>query len=105
MTEHNVGKLGDFTPGVLRGFDLDGSSVAVLRLEDRFYAFVGAEVVEGVTFTSGYGVIAKNRVICMLHSSAFDVATGEVLTGPAPNPLQTYEVQIRDEDVYVALPG
>ena len=102
MTAHNVGKLSDFTSGVMRGFELDGWSVAVLRLEDRFYAFDNFCTHEGVTFTSGYGVVAKNRVVCMLHSSAFDIATGEVLTGPAPDALKTYNVRVEADDVWVS---
>ena len=104
MTEHAVGKLSDFTPGALRGFELDGWSIAVLRLGDSFYAFDNYCTHEGVTFTSGYGVVAKNRVVCMLHSSAFDVATGEVLTGPASDALTKYEVRIDGDDVFVEVP-
>jgi 3-phenylpropionate/trans-cinnamate dioxygenase ferredoxin subunit len=100
-----VGVLNDFAPGVMQPVDADGRSIVLLRLEDRFYAFDNFCTHEGVTLTSGYGVVAKNRVVCMLHSSAFDVATGEVLAGPAPDPLQTYEVLIQNEDVFVALPG
>jgi nitrite reductase/ring-hydroxylating ferredoxin subunit len=89
----------------MQGFELDGCSIAVLRLDDRFYAFDNFCTHEGVTFTSGYGVVAKNRVVCMLHSSAFDVATGVVLTGPAADGLKTYEVRIDGDDVLVATPG
>jgi 3-phenylpropionate/trans-cinnamate dioxygenase ferredoxin subunit len=100
-----IGALDDFAQGVMQPVEAGGRSIAVLRLEDRFYAFDNFCTHEGVTFTSGYGVVAKKRVICMLHSSAFEVATGEVLAGPAPDPLQTYEVLVQNFDVLVALPG
>jgi 3-phenylpropionate/trans-cinnamate dioxygenase ferredoxin subunit len=89
----------------MQGFELDGWTIAVLRLADRFYAFDNFCTHEGVTFTSGYGVVAKNRVVCMLHSSAFDVATGAVLTGPAPDALKTYDVRVEGDDVLVVIPG
>lgn len=105
MTEHAVGNVSDFTPGVMHPVEVDGWSIAVLRLDDRFYAFDNFCTHEGVTFTSGYGVVAKNRVVCMLHSSAFDIATGEVLTGPAPDPLKTYEVRTQGNEVLVLIPS
>jgi nitrite reductase/ring-hydroxylating ferredoxin subunit len=105
LTSHKVGKLSDFTSGVMRGFELDGWSIAVLRLDDSFYAFDNFCTHEAVTFTSGYGVVAKNRIVCMLHSSAFDVATGAVLTGPASDALKTYEVRVEGDDVLVAMPS
>jgi len=88
----------------MRGFDLDGRGIAVVRIQDRFYAFDNFCTHEAVTFTSGYGLVAKDRVVCMLHSSAFNVATGEVVAGPAPDPLQIYEVQIHDNEVFLLIP-
>jgi 3-phenylpropionate/trans-cinnamate dioxygenase ferredoxin subunit len=104
MPEFPAGKLSEYTPGVMRPFEVDGRSVAVLRIDDGIYAFDNFCTHEGVTFTSGYGVVAKNRVVCMLHSSAFDVASGDVLAGPAPEPLTVYATAVRGGDVFVEVP-
>jgi Rieske Fe-S protein len=56
---------------------------------------------EGVTLTSGDGVVAKNRIVCMLHSSEFDVATSEVLAGPAPD----LRSPGSERGVFLVLPG
>ena len=103
-SQENIGRVSDFEPGVMRPFNINGRDIAVVSLGETFYAFDNFCTHEGVTFTSGYGVVAKNRVICMLHSSAFDVASGEVLAGPAPDPLMTYEVKTQDEAVVVVIP-
>ena len=105
MTGFHVGSVGDFPDGQMRAVEIDDRPIAVLRSGDRFYAFDNFCTHEGVTFTSGYGVVAKNRVVCMLHSSAFDVATGAVLAGPAPDALKTYEVVVEGDDVLVATPS
>ena len=105
MTEFRVGSVDDFPDGQIRAVEVDDRPIAVLRLGEHYYAFDNFCTHEGVTFTSGYGVVAKNRVVCMLHSSAFDVATGQVLAGPAPDSLQTYQVVIKDDGSVVVVTG
>jgi 3-phenylpropionate/trans-cinnamate dioxygenase ferredoxin subunit len=104
VPEFAAGSVADFAPGVIRAVDANGRPIAVVRVDERFYAFDNFCTHEGVTFTSGYGVLAKNRIVCMLHSSAFDVETGEPLAGPAPEPLQTYAVTVRGDEVFVEVP-
>ena len=104
MAEHPIGVVADYPEGVLRGLEVADRSIAVIRLGERFYAFDNFCTHEGVTFTAGYGVVAKNRVVCMLHSSAFDVESGAVLAGPAPDPLATYDVEVCDGAVLISVP-
>jgi nitrite reductase/ring-hydroxylating ferredoxin subunit len=40
------------------------------------------------------------RLECPCHEGAFDVATGNVLYGPPPRPLDTIEVEVRDGQVW-----
>lgn len=41
-------------------------------------------------------------LVCPCHGSLFDVATGENLDGPAPEPLPAAEVEVRDGRVHLA---
>lgn len=47
------------------------------------------------------GVIEGNVLICPHHGSEFDITTGANLKGPAKKPIQTYEVKIEGDDVFV----
>jgi nitrite reductase/ring-hydroxylating ferredoxin subunit len=40
------------------------------------------------------------RLECPCHEGAFDVATGNVLYGPPPRPLDTIEIEVRDGQVW-----
>lgn len=41
-----------------------------------------------------------NRLECPCHEGAFDVATGNVLYGPPPRPLDRVEIEVRDGEVW-----
>lgn len=43
-------------------------------------------------------------VTCPVHFARFSLVDGEVLEGPAEEPLSVYPVQVRDGDVYVMVP-
>jgi 3-phenylpropionate/trans-cinnamate dioxygenase ferredoxin subunit len=99
----NVGKVSEFIEGQMRGFVVAGQPVAVVRLGDRFHAFADYCTHEGLTLTAGYGVAVENEVVCMMHTSVFDIETGEPTDGPAYDRLAIYRVVVEGEDVLVTL--
>ena len=103
-TVENVGKVADFDPGVMRPFRIDDQDIAVVNLGGTFHAFSNYCTHEAVTFTSGYGLVSDSFVVCMMHSSIFDVATGDVVSGPASDALTKYGVRIDGDDVLVEVP-
>lgn len=47
------------------------------------------------------GFIRDGMVKCPLHGAIFDIRTGKCLQGPAERDLQTYPVQVRDNEIFV----
>jgi len=43
----------------------------------------------------------QNVIICPCHSGTYNPTTGEVMSGPPPNNLKMYKVEITDEEVKV----
>jgi 3-phenylpropionate/trans-cinnamate dioxygenase ferredoxin subunit len=97
-----VGTLFDFQSGAIHSLSVGQRNLALIRLGEQFFAVENFCTHEAVTFTSGYGVVAASSLICMLHGSAFDLATGDVINGPAGDNLATFEVRVNGDDVFVA---
>ncbi|HLF27384.1 MAG TPA: DUF2231 domain-containing protein [Anaerolineae bacterium] len=79
--------------------EVDGKAMAIANLDGQFYAFQ-----EFCTHRYGplsEGRFVKGQVQCPWHGSCFDVRTGQVTHGPAKVDLKTYEVQVRDGQIWV----
>ncbi len=77
------------------------ADVLVCNVGGRIYAVANecsqdcAEIYTGRLF--------KEQVVCPRHGARFNVATGAVEAPPAILPLDTYEVKVEGEDIYVAV--
>lgn len=97
-----VAKTSDFTDGVIRGFRVDGADVAIVRWNQRYYAFQNACTHANYYFN--YLEIQEGgRIHCDAHGAIFDLASGCVLNGPAGGDLPVYEVRVDGENVLVSL--
>jgi nitrite reductase/ring-hydroxylating ferredoxin subunit len=97
-----VGKGADFKPGVIHAFEINGQSVAVANCGGTIRAFAGRCTHLDVPLVDGF--VNSEYVYCPMHDSCFDLQTGEVMSGPAANPLPIYSVLLEDDEVLVALP-
>ena len=95
-----AGKLSQFEEGDVYGCALPG--IAVVNIAGKLCAFDDFCTHEAVSLTGGYGAVYDDKIICMLHSSVFKAETGEVLSGPAYDPLKTYEIKVEGEDVFIS---
>ncbi len=78
------------------GLVLADQGVVLLRGSgDDVHAFSATCTHQGCTVSE----VTGGRILCPCHGSAFDAATGEVVTGPATAPLPTVEVTVTDGEV------
>ena len=96
-----VGRTDDFPAGTQRGVDHKGPKYLVVRLEDGFYGLAGMCTHEYAELATGY--LTGDQVLCPLHSSLFDVRSGEVLSSPATEDLRTFPVEVTEGRVYLVV--
>jgi len=78
------------------GLVLSEEGVVLVRGEgEEVHAFSTTCTHQGCPVTE----VTGGEIICPCHGSAFDAATGEVVDGPAPSPLNPIEVVVQGEDV------
>ncbi len=95
----NVAKLKDLPEDIPMPFNVDGIDIILIRRGDRVYALSRFCTHEGADLTLGF--LAEDRLICPLHLSQFDIATGDALNPPAEEPLKTYVVKLSGDDVSI----
>ena len=80
-----------------------GREIALARLDDGSWAAFDNDCTHEECPLSD-GDLDGDRIICYCHSSVFDMRTGEVLRGPADEPLTVYPVRVEEGELQVAVP-
>ena len=81
---------------------VDGLEIALARLDDGGWAaFDNACTHEECPLAEGE--LAGDRIVCYCHSSAFNPRTGQVLEGPAEEPLRVYETRVNGDELEVRI--
>ncbi|MDY7017749.1 MAG: non-heme iron oxygenase ferredoxin subunit [Nitrospirota bacterium] len=96
-----VARLSEIPEG--RGFsvDIQGRRLALFRSGEKVYAIEDSCTHAEASLSMGF--FDGEKVTCPLHFAEFRVSTGEVLEGPAEEPVKTYPVRIAGDDVELAL--
>lgn len=79
--------------------DVDGSEVAVFKIDGHFYAIEDVCTHDGAEIASGE--LDGDEIICPRHGARFCVKTGEVKCAPAYENIDTFPLQIVDGRVQI----
>ncbi|WP_020160791.1 non-heme iron oxygenase ferredoxin subunit [Methylobacter marinus] len=79
--------------------DVDGTDVAIFKIEGRFYAIEDVCTHDGAEIASGE--LDGCEIICPRHGARFCVKTGEVKAPPAYEDIDTFPVRIENGRVQV----
>ena len=89
-----VARADELDEGEMRAVEVLGNKVAVVNVGGTFYAFDDA--CTHLQCSLAEGDLEESTVICPCHGSEFDVRSGEVLQGPAREPVETYETRVEE---------
>ena len=86
--------------GEMYPIDVDGEELLLTRVNGCIFAVHGICTHEYAQLWDGE--LEDETIWCPLHSSGFNVRTGEATNLPAVERLPTYDVRVEGEQVYVS---
>jgi nitrite reductase/ring-hydroxylating ferredoxin subunit len=82
--------------GTIRPVTVDGEPCALIRHAEGWSLVPDSCTHAACAFTTNGEVADGTVLICNCHGSEFDLRTGEVLEGPAQQPLEVTSVRVPD---------
>jgi nitrite reductase/ring-hydroxylating ferredoxin subunit len=79
--------------------EANGKSIAVFLVDSKYYAIDDGCTHELASLSEGY--LEDTVIECPLHQGAFCIKTGQALHAPAEDPVTTYEVEVKDDRIFV----
>ncbi|MGH2721688.1 MAG: Rieske (2Fe-2S) protein [Actinomycetota bacterium] len=86
-----AGRIGD---GGMARFKLDSATVAVANVSGTFFACDDVCTHRGCPLAKGH--LEGATVVCPRHGGRYDLASGAVLGGPPPRPVNVHPVRVVD---------
>jgi 3-phenylpropionate/trans-cinnamate dioxygenase ferredoxin subunit len=91
----------DLPAGGKKLAEVDGRAIAVFNVDGTIYAIDDVCTHDGGPLAEGE--LSGCEIQCPRHGARFDVRTGKALCFPAFEPVATHRVEVRGDDVLVAL--
>jgi len=82
-------------------FEVDGTNIAICRVQDAYYAIENRCSHALSTFDKGR--LRGFRIMCPLHGATFDVRNGSCTGAPASRPIRSFPLRIVDGMIEVDL--
>jgi 3-phenylpropionate/trans-cinnamate dioxygenase ferredoxin subunit len=94
----------EVAPNSARRFDIPGARIALVRVEDEFFAIGDECSHEDYSLSEGEVLVEECEIECWKHGSTFELRTGRPCSLPATKPVPTYVVRVEGDDVIVEVP-
>ena len=88
-------------PGTLLGVQAGDEAVVLANVEGDLYAL--QDRCSHQDYPLSDGELEGDRLECIYHGAKFDVCSGRAMALPAIRPVKTFEVDVRDDGVYVKI--
>jgi 3-phenylpropionate/trans-cinnamate dioxygenase ferredoxin subunit len=97
-----VAAEGECPPGQLLGVEASGTKVVIANVDGDLYAL--KDRCSHADFPLSDGGLDGTHLECVHHGAKYDVCSGRALSLPAIRPVPAFEVEVRDGDIYIAIP-
>lgn len=96
-----VTKTSDVPDPGRAAIEFNNHRIVLIHLNGKFYALDDACKHDGGSLSEG--ILEGHQIICPCHGARFDVRTGQALIMPAIHAIQTHEVEVEGNDVFVRI--
>jgi len=96
-----VASCAEVPEGGKKLLDVDGRAIALFNVGGSYHAIDDICTHDGGPLAEGELIGAEIR--CPRHGARFDVRTGRPLSFPAIEPVATHAVEVRGDDLYIAI--
>jgi 3-phenylpropionate/trans-cinnamate dioxygenase ferredoxin subunit len=103
-SEERLCAADELASGEARRFVVDGHPIAVVRIDDDYYAIGDVCTHQNISLSEGEVHTDTAELECWKHGSAFSLATGQPSSLPATRPVPTFEVRRDGDDLWVVVP-
>jgi len=98
----SVAAVGEIDDGGHLIFDIEGRSIVLFRISDRYFAI--DDVCSHDDGMISEGEIDGHEIECPRHGARFDMTSGKALTLPAVTDIAAYPVEIHGDQILIGLP-
>ena len=95
----NTIKLAEFENSPVSTIDINGTTVAVFKVDEDYYAI--QNMCSHAEADLADGEVYDCKVECPLHGAEFDLKTGEALTLPATKPVSVFITEIDGDTLII----
>lgn len=91
----------EIAPGARKSVIVDDVPALLLRVGDDYYCIEDVCTHDGQPLTNG--PIDNCAITCPRHGARFDLKTGKALCMPATEPVRTFPVEVRGNEIHVEI--
>ena len=95
----------EIAPGEARRFVVDRHPIAVVRIDDDFYAVGDVCTHQNISLSEGEVHTDTRELECWKHGSAFSLETGAPNSLPATRPVPIFAIRRDGDDLLVEVPA
>jgi nitrite reductase/ring-hydroxylating ferredoxin subunit len=97
-----VARRAEIPSGGLLAIEVEGRKLCICIVDGRVHIVDDRCPHQGYAL-SRTGCLVGGRLLCGLHGSTFDLATGRSCRPPATRPLSIYRAEVEDGEIWVCL--
>jgi 3-phenylpropionate/trans-cinnamate dioxygenase ferredoxin component len=96
-----VAAVNEIPEGKIRAYEIEHVSFVLAHSAEGIYALANECTHDSEPIANGR--IRGGDIMCIRHGARFDLKTGAVTAPPAIVPLDTYEVKVEGDEIFVYL--